>query len=80
MGVCRFESDTGYQNLGVAMQLNELRITSDVELEEWKKTWDGVSIPPAVVIEYYNTVVYPTKLAKLDKILTAFGDENSRTV
>ena len=34
------------------MQLNELRITSDDELEAWKKTWDGVSIPPTYVQEY----------------------------
>ncbi len=34
------------------MQLNELRITSDAELGAWKKTWDGVSIPPPYIQEY----------------------------
>lgn len=62
------------------MQLNELRITSDAELEEWKKTWDGVSIPPTAVIDYYNTVVYPNKLDKLDKMLSVFSNENTRTI
>ena len=62
------------------MQLNELRITSDAELEEWKNTWDGVSIPPTAVIDYYNTVVYPAKLSKLDKMLSVFSNENTRTI
>ena len=44
------------------MQLNELRITSDAELEEWKKTWDGtVGSVPEEVHRYMHEVVFPEK-------------------
>lgn len=50
-------------------KLNELKnssinITTDQELEEWKKTWDKVSRPPKSVFEYMTKVVLPRNDAK----------------
>lgn len=64
------------------MQLNELRITSDDELEAWKKTWNGTaeSVPEAVH-RYMHEVVFPkreNKLALRDaEIRSIIQNENS---
>ncbi len=57
------------------MHLNELRITSDAELEEWKKTWDGVSIPP-IYIQEYMAVQFEERQLMYDKIINLIANEN----
>lgn len=58
------------------MQLNELRLISESEFNQWKSTWDGKSMPPDAVINYFLKVIEPARQDRLTSIYNEFFNEN----
>lgn len=54
------------------MNLNEykLQINTDEDLEKWKSTWDGISMPPPEVINYVRSIILPRLAIHADKRLS----------
>lgn len=55
-------------------QLNELKLISKEEFEQWKANWDGrVETQTPEVITYFENVVLPAHTKKMDNIVAEFG-------
>lgn len=55
-------------------QLNELKLISKEEFEQWKANWDGrVETQTPEVIAYFENVVLPAHTKKMDNIVAEFG-------
>ncbi len=56
------------------MQLNELRLVSESEFNQWEATWDRKSKPPEEMLNYYVKVIMPSNLAKITAIANEFRE------
>lgn len=54
------------------MQLNELRLVSETEFNQWEATWDRTSRPPEEMLNYFVKVVWPARQAERTKIVDIF--------
>lgn len=58
------------------MQLNELRLVSETEFNQWRASWDGVTKPPEEMLNYFFKVQEVRRHATMNKLVKDFLNAN----
>lgn len=62
------------------MQLNELRLVSETEFNQWEATWDRTSRPPEEMLNYYVKIILPARVAKTTEIANLFRNAANENI
>lgn len=49
------------------MQLNELRLVSETEFNQWRASWDGITKPPEEMLNYVARVIMPATTNRMQE-------------